>query len=429
MPDLKITTRDVEQDGEVYATIISAIGYIDPSTIDPFEKALNDVFESKGGHMLLDLSGLEYINSRAMGLLTSYNTTLQDKGKKLVLTSVNKNVSQLLSLLGILEMVPSRDDVEAGIAFLRGLEAEKPAAVAEPEPVEVPRPEKVRLRPRRAKPVTLPKEINVLLVAPKKDLFAEVLKGRYRYGKFFLAGSSEEGLDILGKVGPDVVILEDTLNGADDFLYSVKTRRRRSVNPIIKIYPRGTRGRDPGGFRIWEDDFLTEPFEMKELYSASEDQAKLLSGDRPIHQVHFDFATTSECLTKASSMTASILEQIESDPGELVALRAAFGEAVDNAARHGNKNNANKRIDVVLRANREKILIRVEDEGDGFAHQAFLGLITKKGDEYMRRQAKRSPSRAEGLGIILMKKTTDALRYIDKGNILELEKKIFRLRK
>ncbi len=350
-----------------------------------------------------------------------------------MLLSIKTNVSQLLSLLGILEVVPSRDDVEAGIAFLRGPEAEEPVAVeapaAVPEPVEVPSPEKVRLRPKRAKAAELPKKIDVLLVAPEKNLFTEVLKGRYRYGKFFLAGSSDEGLDILSKVGPDVVILEDTLEGADDFLYSVKTRRRKSVNPIIKIYPKGSRGGDPGEFRIWEDDFLIEPFEMKEVYSASEDQARLLSGDRPLHQVHFDFATTSDCLTKASSMTASILEQIESDPGELVALRAAFGEAVDNAARHGNKNNADKRIDVILRASKEKVLIRVADEGDGFAYQGFLGLISKKGDEYIRGQAKRPPSRAGGLGIILMKKTTDELRYLDKGNVLELEKKIFRLRK
>ena len=42
MPDLEITTRDIEQDGEVYATVISASGYIDPSTIDPFEKALDE---------------------------------------------------------------------------------------------------------------------------------------------------------------------------------------------------------------------------------------------------------------------------------------------------------------------------------------------------------------------------------------------------
>ena len=127
-------------------------------------------------------------------------------------------------------------------------------------------------------------------------------------------------------------------------------------------------------------------------------------------------------------MAASILEQIESDPGELVALRAAFGESVDNAARHGNKNSANKRIDVTLRASKEKILIRVADEGDGFDHQSFMGLVAKE-DEYVRGQAKKPPSRAGGLGIILMKKTTDVLRYIGKGNIVELEKKIFRHRK
>jgi serine/threonine-protein kinase RsbW len=127
-------------------------------------------------------------------------------------------------------------------------------------------------------------------------------------------------------------------------------------------------------------------------------------------------------------MAASILEQIESDPGELVALRAAFGEAVDNAARHGNKNDSEKRIDVILRASRETILVRVADEGEGFDHQSFLSLLTD-GDEYVRGQAKRPPSRAGGLGIVLMKKTTDALRYLDKGNVVELEKRIVRLRK
>ncbi len=52
--------------------------------------------------------------------------------------------------------------------------------------------------------------------------------------------------------------------------------------------------------------------------------------------------------------------------GEFYKLKLAFREALINAIVHGNKENPDKKVDVMLEINEDRIFIKIRDEGDGF---------------------------------------------------------------
>lgn len=88
-------------------------------------------------------------------------------------------------------------------------------------------------------------------------------------------------------------------------------------------------------------------------------------------------------------------------------------EAVNNAIIHGNKNNADKFVNIIynLKSKHPKMLtIRVEDEGNGF--------------NYLCVPDPTSPENAKmevGKGVFLIKQLADVVIFSDKGNSVELQ--------
>ncbi|MBU1017749.1 ATP-binding protein [Patescibacteria group bacterium] len=86
---------------------IKLSGEIDQSNIDEKVAPIYDQIEvmPEGGTLILDFSELEYINSTFIGNLAAWYTSLQQKGGRVCLKNVNEEIREVLSLVGLLEIL------------------------------------------------------------------------------------------------------------------------------------------------------------------------------------------------------------------------------------------------------------------------------------------------------------------------------------
>lgn len=90
-------------------------------------------------------------------------------------------------------------------------------------------------------------------------------------------------------------------------------------------------------------------------------------------------------------------------------IMIAVTEAVNNAIKHGNLNEASKNVSLSLSLYESQIVFRVEDQGKGFD---FHNLPDPTAPENLEKPG--------GRGIFLMKHLADEVVFLEKGRIVEL---------
>ena len=193
------------------------------------------------------------------------------------------------------------------------------------------------------------------------------------------------------------------------------------TNPI-RIFAKEDESKVHGPFKIWENDYLIEPFDITELFTISEWTIRQSPHKKRgvLHQTHFTFNSTRESANKAKQLGKSIINQLGFDPVAASGIKAGLAEAVDNAVRHGNHEQEDKYVDVRFLATREKLTIRIEDQGEGFDHEFYQERIAK-GPEAYKREIRKS-GRKGGLGLLVIKLCANELRFEGRGNIMQIVK-------
>ena len=108
----------------------------------------------------------------------------------------------------------------------------------------------------------------------------------------------------------------------------------------------------------------------------------------------------------------SLLEQMDYPMREVFGVRLALEEALVNAIKHGNGMDPSKKVHIECRVNRERVWIRIEDEGKGFDIKALPDPTLEENLE--------KPS---GRGVLLMREFMTKVEYNDRGNCVILEKR------
>jgi serine/threonine-protein kinase RsbW len=80
-------------------------------------------------------------------------------------------------------------------------------------------------------------------------------------------------------------------------------------------------------------------------------------------------------------------------------------EAVNNAIKHGNKDNPLKLVDVEIEYDKDELRITVTDEGEGFNPSGIPDPTMPENIEEL-----------SGRGVFLMTKLSDSITFNDKGN-------------
>lgn len=131
------------------------------------------------------------------------------------------------------------------------------------------------------------------------------------------------------------------------------------------------------------------------------------------HRLDIRFNSTMDHIDDVCSSVTLFLESKGEDfTPHVFSVNLVLREGLTNAVRHGNKNNPDKLVHMVLDTHGDKaIRISIADEGDGFDW----------------RHAKNNPLPDEadhGRGMPIMDTYFSRCRYNEQGNVLYLEKLI-----
>ncbi|RKY13318.1 MAG: hypothetical protein DRP82_05555 [Planctomycetota bacterium] len=138
-------------------------------------------------------------------------------------------------------------------------------------------------------------------------------------------------------------------------------------------------------------------------------------------QLGLIFPTSREIIETCYDVLREFIEKRDMAPEDTLNLQTALYEAIDNARRHGNRDDPRKMIRVFLRDWGDRITATVIDEGEGFD---FVSVLRKTASQNAVDAARQRymEGGVGGLGVRLMLKCVDRLEYDNKGSKITLTK-------
>lgn len=408
-------------------TLLTPRGFIDSANLRAFERALESSHARKNRFAILDLSRVHYINSSGISAIIRYFGMYQERKGLLVLAAVPRSVGLSMHLLGVTSLIPFHKDVRSARRYCGEVAEGRVSPPGVPETIAAGRRKKVLvpLRPLR----TPLGDARVLLLTPGVSRFTRVMARRYErlQVRFTQIEEVEEAVGVIDRETPDLLVVDQRLDPDGNFVTRLKMQPELSLISIVKIYPREFEGvGEKLDFKVWENDFLVDPFQILELFSLIEAELRRVPKDRKVfqQQIRVEFRTTRQNVEKASRLIDAVIRGCMAHEEDRTALFAAIKEGVDNAALHGNRWNDSKTVDVNFLVDRSKVTVIIEDDGEGFDFEYYLQQLDDQ--EAFEKAKKRIvlEGRRGGLGILLMSRCTDRIEYAGVGNILRLEKNL-----
>lgn len=416
--------------------VLAFDGFVDRGNCRIFERQL-EVSEREHRYVVLDFRDVRYINSAAIAVLIRSFEQLRAAGGVLCLANVSREVGLAMHLLGVTSLVSFQKDVAHARQYLDTLQgsipgkhvttderifSESSSDLEQPTP---PAPTLVPLRRRGPSDLNLAR---VLVVMPERGRFTRVLRLRFKElkGDYRLVHTVRQARQECDGMEPDLVVVHYRCDPHGDFVQHVKTREEGVLTSVVKLYRDAQELANKPDFKIWENDYLVEPFELLELFTLIEAELERLHKDRKVlrKQLHMEFRSNRESVEKAYKLTDFVLRQVLTVRDDSTALYAAVKEAIENAIVHGNRQDEAKRVQLHVLVGQRKITIIVEDEGDGFDFEYHVSrLEDHETFERAKRRIVEENGRA-GLGILLMSRCVDRLEYAERGNVLRLERNL-----
>jgi anti-sigma B factor antagonist len=99
--------------------IVSPVGDVDTATAAPLRAAIAEQVGAGAVHVVLDLSGVEFMGSAGLALLIAEREAAIARHGELRLAGVPRTAGRALSLTGLTELFDTYPDAEAAAADLR----------------------------------------------------------------------------------------------------------------------------------------------------------------------------------------------------------------------------------------------------------------------------------------------------------------------
>lgn len=81
-----------------------------------FAEALKRTLAEDGGHVLIDFSKINYIDSTGIGELVGYLAQFQGQQRKLILINPSERIRKLLQVAHVDDLFPTYDNLEAALS-------------------------------------------------------------------------------------------------------------------------------------------------------------------------------------------------------------------------------------------------------------------------------------------------------------------------
>ncbi len=417
--DITLTLPD---GSELEGTRISFKGRVEASTIQAFQAAIEEQINRGRNHLFIDLAGVEYITSTGMGGLVKYYNLVTEKRGTLSLLKPPESVLNVVQLLGLADILPiydSLEDLQQNFLKKRGQRPASDDDLTAQQRLSMLRAEASAGKVQASKAQKV--EIPVVLAVPEVDLFAMLTADLLQNEgvKVTLATTAEEAFKVIERDHAAAIIVDFLLPKYQALCRKIKLTPQTSTCSIILIYEEGNSPEMVKELAFLPNEHVVEPFPLQKLASLAKSEIERKRSETTFinHEMHFRFPSSLEWIDKANK----ILEQVLQKPyghhkTAYLAVKSSVREAIDNANRHGNKEDGSKSIDVIYLLDKEKTTISVKDCGEGFDYQKYLDSI--QGKQAIELAERRDFNSLGGLGIALMMKCTDQLSYNKKGNMV-----------
>lgn len=269
----------------------------------------------------------------------------------------------------------------------------------------------------------------ILLVVERKNFFTGIMAARLasERSEVIVLEGTQAVYEWVKNKQPDLVVLDAGLENGHEISRLIKTKKRTSLAGVIEVLPEGTDldNGDFTGLMVPPDERLVEPFELSNLVKTVESELSRCTEERNYfeHVVQVKLHTEEELIESANELVGEMLAESGLEEEAVAATAVAFREAIDNAARHGNKNDPERVVTVQYLVDREKVTLTISDEGEGFDTEVYLSRGVSGNPVEAARERNRAGG-AGGLGIMLMLKCVDKLEYKYTGNTVSLTKRI-----
>lgn len=411
--DTQIKTIYSPREREVLLASVS--GIISGPSINAFRDFLTDLANRKRT-VLLDFAGVTYINSTGLGKLVWFFDRLNETSVGGGLVNVNAESLRLMQLLGLQEVLSVFQTVADALACLdRGITQTSVPEISAAA-------ESGRFRISTAPAPRLP-EARVLVGMSPDDPLAKLLVRALTgdRGHVLVTNSRQVIQRAIADGGKfDLAILDANLPLYQQICLDLKVGPQSGLLSIIKI---ASSGAAQTNLRVCADESIAEPFDIHELFALAQGEYDRthLESLIIVRDVQLSFSSAQSAVEEGLAMVeeligASGLEEIEAHK-----FLQAVSEAIDNARKHGNREDPFKGIRVQYILDREKITFTIEDEGEGFDFRRRLDLAKNFTPLQQTRMIAYDENRA-GLGINIMLKCCDSLEYTAPGNQVRLTK-------
>lgn len=116
-----MTPFEISKEHGPRACVVRLTGDIDMAVVPELRLALEDALESGCTNVVLDLAGVTYADSSALGLLVWLDHRLRPEGGRLVLAGARRDVARILEISGLVSVaatIAMSDDVSSALGGL-----------------------------------------------------------------------------------------------------------------------------------------------------------------------------------------------------------------------------------------------------------------------------------------------------------------------
>ena len=267
----------------------------------------------------------------------------------------------------------------------------------------------------------------ILLIAPEQDKFIETLEYYFENAGWDIEvhTSVDDAIEQLESGKAFLVMVDAGLPDHQRFATALKTSRETATVPLILLHPDEVSAKQPKDLCVVGDEAVSQPFEFRKLLDLADALIQQAAEGELIYrqQLNLRLPTDEKLIEQALDHVHKLFEDSGLTEEEQVAMAAAFREAVLNAAQHGNKYKREKNVNIQYLLEKDKVTVRVRDQGGGFDHSMYLKSREGANAANLARE-RHKKGRMGGLGILLMLRCCDKLEYNDEGNQLTLMKRL-----
>lgn len=229
-----------------------------------------------------------------------------------------------------------------------------------------------------------------------------------------VAGNGKEALDRIKTEKVDLVITDLSMPGLNGLELIVTSKQIKPNIPIAVISAFGNVENTTDALTRGAFSFIAKPFKMpqiKELIRKGKQLRELSLGTYAL--MEWVQSQTEMVFPSQPNLFPSIIlfavkecqwRGIE-DETRLENVAVCLEELLSNAFVHGNRKDKDKRIQVKMAFDAEKLVLSVKDEGEGF-----------DGEGYLKRTRDEQPSMPEKRGLFIVDLLVEELRFSKKGN-------------